>query len=103
MPSTNTDNQESISSALPSDEVNLYDYWKILIKRKKIFLGIFLIPLVIITIISLIMPRYYRGESEISIPAMPVPNSTAAMSAPHISSVITAPNIINLVGNIDDA
>lgn len=68
-----------------SDEINLYDYWKILVKRKKIFLGIFLIPLVIAIIISLIMPRYYKGESEISIPA-PVPN---------IPSVITASNIVN--------
>ena len=77
---------------ISEDEVNLYDYWKIMIKRKKIFLGMFLIPLVIVTIISLIMPRYYRGESEISIPA----------PAPNISSVITAPNIVKLVGNIDD-
>ena len=69
---------------IPDEEVNLYDYWKILVKRKKIFLGIFL-PLVLVTIISLGLPRYYRGESQITNPLMP------------------APNIINLIGNIDDA
>ena len=92
MSSKNADNQESLISASPSDEVNLYDYWKILVKWKNIFLGILLITLVLVTIVSLIMPRYYRGESEISIP-VPVSNT---------SSVITAPNIVNLVGNIDD-
>jgi len=66
------------------DEINLYDYWKVLVKRKKILTGIFLVPLLIVTIISLIQPRYYRGESEI------------------INPVIPAPNIVNLVGNIDD-
>ena len=39
------------------------------------------------------LPRYHRGESEISIPALPASN---------IPSIITAPNIVNLVGNIDD-
>ncbi|MEI8173302.1 MAG: hypothetical protein WCH07_07450 [Deltaproteobacteria bacterium] len=76
------------------DEINLYDYWKVLVKRKKILIGIFLVPLVIVTIVSLSLPRYYRGESEISIPALPAPN---------ISSVITAPNIVRLIGNIGDS
>jgi len=56
-----------------SDEVNLYDYWKVLVKRKKIFLGIFLLPLVIAIIVSLFMPRYYRGESEITSPVISAP------------------------------
>lgn len=68
-----------------SAEVNLYDYWKVLVKRKKIFLGIFLLPLVIAIIVSLFMPRYYRGESELN------------------NTVMPAPNIVNLIGNIDDA
>ena len=66
------------------DEINLYDYWKVLVKRKKILIGIFLVPLVVVTIVSLIQPRYYRGESEI------------------INPVIPAPNIVNLAGHIDD-
>ena len=79
---------------IAEDEINLYDYWKVLVKRKKILIGIFLVPLVIVTIVSLSLPRYYRGESEISIPALPAPN---------IPSVITAPNIVRLIGNIDDS
>ncbi len=66
------------------EEINLYDYWKVFVKRKKIFIGIFLVPLVIATIASLNLPRYYRGESEIS------------------SAVLPANDIINLIKNIDD-
>ena len=79
---------------ISEDEINLYDYWKVLVKRKKILIGIFLVPLVIASAISLSLPRYYRGESEISIPALPASN---------IPSVITAPNIVRLIGNIDDS
>ena len=82
------------SEIIAEDEINLYDYWKVLVKRKKILIGIFLVPLAIASAISLSLPRYYRGESKISIPALPAPN---------ISSVITAPNIVRLIGNIDDS
>ncbi|MBU2055196.1 MAG: hypothetical protein KKC25_09505 [Proteobacteria bacterium] len=73
------------SEIIADDEINLYDYWKVLVKRKKILIGIFLVPLVIVTIVSLSLPRYYRGEGEISNPALP------------------APNIVRLIGSIDDA
>ncbi len=81
------------SEIIAEDEINLYDYWKVLVKRKKIFIGIFLVPLAIVTIISLSLPHYHRGESEIIIPALPATN---------IPSVITAPNIVKLMGEIDD-
>jgi hypothetical protein len=77
-----------------NDEINLYDYWKVLVKREKVFLSIFLIPLGIAIIISLILPRYYRGESEITIPAIAVPNTPSAMTAPYM---------VSLIGTIDDA
>jgi len=78
-------NMEKENEIISNDEANLYDYWKILVKRKKILIGIFLVPLLIVIIISLILPRYYRGESEISLLALP------------------APNIVNILGNVDSA
>jgi hypothetical protein len=78
------DSSRSNFEARQDDEINLYDYWKVLVKRKKILIGIFLVPLVIVTIISLSLPRYYRGESEISNPVIP------------------APNIVRLIENMDD-
>lgn len=70
---------------IAEEEINLYDYWKILIKRKNVFLGIFLVPLVIVTIVSLSLPRYYRGESEIT------------------NLILPATKVVSLIGNIDDA
>jgi hypothetical protein len=69
------------------DEINLYDYWKVLVKRKKIFISIFLVPLMIVSVVSFSVPRYYRGETEISYPATPVS---------------PAPNIAKLIGDIDE-
>jgi hypothetical protein len=97
-----------------NDEITLYDYWKILVKRKKILLGVFLVPLVIVTMIFLIMPRYYRGEIEISFPTLMVSNKPSAITSPNIfisfpalmvadkPSAITAAKIINFIGYIDD-
>jgi len=70
--------------ARQDDEINLYDYWKVIVKRKKILIGIFLVPLVIVTIVSLSLPRYYRGESEMTNPPIP------------------ALNIVKLIGDIDN-
>jgi hypothetical protein len=70
---------------IPEDEINLYDYWKVLVKRKTVFIGIFLIPLVIVAAVSLILPRYYRGECEI------------------INPVIPSQQIVGLIGTIDAA
>ena len=72
------------SEIIADDNINLYDYWIVLVKRKKIFISIFLIPLLMATIISFSIPRYYRGESEIMKP------------------VLAAPRIINLINeNVD--
>jgi hypothetical protein len=64
-------NNNPNSEIIPKQELNLYAYWKVLLKRKKVFTGIFLIPLVIITAISMLEPRYYRGESAIINPVLP--------------------------------
>jgi hypothetical protein len=78
-------NSKPDSEIIPEQGINPYDYWKVLVKRKKVFIGIFLIPLVIVTAISLLQPRYYRGESEIIRPLMP------------------PETIVSLLGNFDDA
>ncbi len=77
-------NSKPESEIISEEEINLYDYWKVLLKRKKILLGIFLVPLVIVTIVSLSLPRYYRGESEMS------------------NTVIPAANIVRLIENMGD-
>jgi hypothetical protein len=69
----------------PEDEIDLYHYWKVIVKRKKILLGIIFIPGIMAIIIACLMPRYYKGEGEIS------------------KLVITAPYILAQIGDIDEA
>lgn len=44
------------------DEINLYDYWKVIVKRKRLIIGLFLVAVLSSAIISLLMPKIYRGE-----------------------------------------
>lgn len=76
-------NQED--KIISQNEINLYDYWKVLVKRKKLLLGIFFVPLIMAIIIISIIPSYYRGESEIT------------------NLIIPASSLVNIVGNIDNA
>lgn len=69
---------------IKSEYSNIYDYWKIVIKRKKIFLGVFLAPIIIAIIIASIMPRYYKGECDIA------------------KTVVPAQELVKLIGNIDE-
>lgn len=77
--------EKPAQETIAAEETHLYDYWKVLAKRKKIFFSIFFIPLILVTIISLIMPRYYRGELEIT------------------NVLLSASDVDHLIGNIDDA
>ncbi len=65
------------SEIIPEDEVDLYDYWKVIVKRKKILLGIFFVPVIMAIIIASLLPRYYNGEGEISQLVIPAPNILA--------------------------
>lgn len=77
--------EKPAKETIAAGETHLYDYWKVLVKRKKIFLSIFFIPLILVIIISLLMPRYYRGEFEIT------------------NILLSATDVASLMGNMDDA
>lgn len=77
-------NSKPESEIIPEEECNLHDYWKVLVKRKKVFFGISLSLFVIVAAVCLLQPRHYRGESEIIKP--PLPSET----------------IVSLLGNFDD-
>ena len=44
------------------DEINLYDYWKVIVRRKRLIIGLFLVAILVSAVISLLMPKIYRGE-----------------------------------------
>ena len=49
------------------NEINLYDFWKVIAKRKKLIIGLFIVIVVSTAIVSLFMPKVYRGEINLSV------------------------------------
>ena len=69
-----------------NDEINLYDLWKVIAKRKKLIIGLFIVIIVSTAIGSFLMPDIYRGETVLIIIK---------------SDVITAKELTGLIGRID--
>ncbi|MBA3070988.1 MAG: hypothetical protein FP829_02270, partial [Nitrospirae bacterium] len=57
-------------TAVYEDEINLYDYWKVIVKRKRLIIGLFVIAILASAVISLLMPKIYRGEVVLKLPAI---------------------------------
>jgi capsular polysaccharide biosynthesis protein len=45
------------------DEINLYDLWRVLVKRKGLIIAVFLVAVISAAVISSIMPKIYQGET----------------------------------------
>ena len=45
------------------DEINLYDLWKVIAKRKMLIFGLFIVIVGLTAIYSFMMPNIYRGEA----------------------------------------
>ena len=45
------------------DEINLYDLWKAIAKRKMLIIGLFIVIVALTAIYSFMMPNIYRGEA----------------------------------------
>jgi len=53
------------------DEINLYDYYKVVAKRKKLIIGLFIVSVILAAVVSyFIMPKIYRGEVIVRLPAI---------------------------------
>jgi capsular polysaccharide biosynthesis protein len=70
-----------------NDEINLYDLWKVIAKRKMLIIGLFIVIVGSTAIVSFLMPDIYRGEAGLLV----ILNS----------EVINAKEITDLIGNID--
>lgn len=67
------------------DEINLYDYWKVIVKRKTLIIGLFLVSVLAATVISFLMPKIYRGEVVLKLP----------------TKELAAKELISVIGKID--
>jgi len=65
------------------DEINLYDYWKVIVKRKSLIIGLFLVAVLASAIISFLMPKIYRGEVVLKLSVL-----TPALTSKELLSII---------------
>lgn len=54
--------KDQINESCESDEVNLFNYWKVIFKRRRLLLGVFLAVSIGTLVVNLLMPKVYRGE-----------------------------------------
>lgn len=69
-----------------ADEVSFYDYWSIVLKRKKLIFGVFVLFVSVTTIVNFLMPKVYRGEAILRV----------------VATGITAKDIIDIIGTLGD-
>jgi Uncharacterized protein involved in exopolysaccharide biosynthesis len=87
-----------------NDEINLYEYWKVIAKRKIIIIGLFIVFVVVMAIISFLMPKVYRGEVNLSV----IDNSASLNIGINNRDILAvkraeeAKEIIDIVGGIDN-
>ena len=72
------------------DEINLYDYWKVIVKRKRLIIGLFVIAILASAIISFLMPKIYRGEVILKLPTKEL-----------TSKELTSKELFSIIGKID--
>ena len=71
------DQKDQIDPIDQTDEINLLDYWRIIWKRRKVVIYVFLISVISTAIISLIMTPIYQAKATL----MPVESSQGRFSA----------------------
>ena len=91
------------TNSVNEDEINLYDYWKVIVKRKRLIIGLFLISVITTTLLGLLMPKIYKGEAVFIITAKELITSKEFITArePATSKeFITAKEVITSKGLI---
>ena len=66
------------------DEINLYDYWKVIVKRKSLIIGLFLVAVLASAIISFLTSKIYSGDVVLKLPT------------------ITAKELVSIIGKLDE-
>lgn len=85
---------------LRDDEINLYDLWRVIVKRKKLIIGLFLISTISAAIISLLMPKVYRGEAFLKTACQDIIKTTGLSNDVSMQN-ITPEEIVTILGNFD--
>ena len=94
-------NQQNYSErSVTEDEINLYDLWKVIAKRKGLIIAIFFLSVISATVISLLMPKIYQGEVLLAISKEDITASKDAGIA-KLQELIPANSLINMISPVD--
>jgi len=63
----NLENNDSENASVYEDEINLMDYFQIIVKRRKLIIGTFLIAVIVTAILSLLLPKVYQASASVMI------------------------------------
>ncbi len=91
------------------DEINLYDLWKVIAKRKMLIIGLLIVIVGFTAIGSFMTPNIYRGEAILLINLDHINNLDKQINNPGKqinnleSRIIDAQEITAMLGNIDKA
>ena len=83
------------------DEINLYDLWKNVIKRKKLIFGIFFVSIISTGIISFMMPKIYQGEVGVRIQESQESISPGYYGKIQPKELISPKELYEIIGNFD--
>lgn len=73
--------QDTIKKHPEEDDIDLLEYWRVLWRRKKMILALFIVSVLATMIISLLLPKYYKSETVIITSASDSGGLGAALSA----------------------
>lgn len=80
------------------DEPGLYDYWRVIVKRKKFIISLFIVSVVITAVVSILVPKIYRAEF-----ILKIAESYEATSGGVEKKVRITPDwLISVIGKLDD-
>jgi len=82
------------------EEIDLYDYWKVIVKRKKFIIGLFAVSVISAGVISFLMPKIYRGEIILRLVATEQMSATREQLPTQIPTP-TAKEIVSVIGKIN--
>ncbi len=86
--------QDNGQTAIGTDP-NLYDYWKMIVRRRKLVASIFLLAVAIGAAIGTLSPRIYRGEAVLEIAAGKIGSGITG------SKILSAEDMVALLGRVD--
>ncbi len=73
-----------------NDEISIVDYWRVIMRRKKLIIGLFTVSVVLTLVISLLMPKYYKSEAVIMAASPEMGGLSAALSSIPLAGAVAS-------------